>query len=192
MDKSCEEPFETPGMTPEDEFLWGVYDKRYTRLVPRRRPGEDDQALWDRLGPEGWELWAELGKPEGEYDIRRTYLNTTPHPIRLADEVGTFEVPPSGLIVSATIVEEAAGELPGDIRLVRSVFKPEPLAEDRLRKLHQRFHRDTGGKFHLIVIGSIIAAQAYPGLVYGMKACAGHERVPPEQKLMRGDEFVTF
>jgi hypothetical protein len=43
-----------------------------------------------------------------------------------------------------------------------------------------------------VVIGSLIAAQAYPERVYAMVACAGYERVPPDEKRMRPDKFTVF
>lgn len=43
-----------------------------------------------------------------------------------------------------------------------------------------------------IVVGSIIAAQAYPGDVCAMIPAEGFERVPPEQKKMRPDKFTIY
>lgn len=43
-----------------------------------------------------------------------------------------------------------------------------------------------------IIIGSIIAAQAYPGKVCAMIPAPGHERVPPAEKRMRTDKFTIF
>lgn len=51
------------------------------------------------------------------------------------------------------------------------------------------FARDTGVD---VIVGSIIAAQAYPGLVVGMTPCAGYERVPPNEKRMNPDKFTIF
>lgn len=42
------------------------------------------------------------------------------------------------------------------------------------------------------VIGSIIAAQAFPGRVLAMVPVPGYERVAPEQKRMRADKFTVF
>lgn len=43
-----------------------------------------------------------------------------------------------------------------------------------------------------IVVGSIIAAQAYPGNVVAMIPAMGYERVPPTEKRMRPDKFTVF
>ena len=43
-----------------------------------------------------------------------------------------------------------------------------------------------------IILGSIIAAQAYPGEVFAMISCDGYERVAPQEKRMRFDKFTTF
>lgn len=44
----------------------------------------------------------------------------------------------------------------------------------------------------LAVVGSIIAAQAYPGRVVAMTPVPGFERVSPAEKRMRCDKFTTF
>lgn len=43
-----------------------------------------------------------------------------------------------------------------------------------------------------LIVGSIIAAQAYPGDVVAMVPVSGFERVPPTEKRMRPDKFTTF
>ena len=43
-----------------------------------------------------------------------------------------------------------------------------------------------------IIIGSIIAAQAFPGRVLAMVPAPGFERVPPAEKRMRDDKFTVF
>jgi len=43
-----------------------------------------------------------------------------------------------------------------------------------------------------VIVGSIIAAQAYRGSVVAMVACPGYERVPPAEKRMRCDKFTIF
>ena len=42
------------------------------------------------------------------------------------------------------------------------------------------------------IIGSIIAAQAFPGRVLAMVPAPGFERVPPAEKRMRADKFSIF
>ena len=43
-----------------------------------------------------------------------------------------------------------------------------------------------------MVVGSIIAAQAYPGLVVAMVPAPGYERRPPAEKRMRPDKFTIY
>jgi len=43
-----------------------------------------------------------------------------------------------------------------------------------------------------IIVGSIIAAQAYPGQVVALMPAKGYERRPPSEKRMRADKFTVF
>jgi hypothetical protein len=43
-----------------------------------------------------------------------------------------------------------------------------------------------------MIVGSIIAAQAYPGSIKAMIPCEGYERVPPTEKRMRPDKFTVY
>jgi hypothetical protein len=43
-----------------------------------------------------------------------------------------------------------------------------------------------------LIVGSILAAQAYPGQIVAGVACQGFERVPPAEKRIRHDKFVVF
>ena len=43
-----------------------------------------------------------------------------------------------------------------------------------------------------IVVGSIIAAQAFPKTVVAMTPVPGYERVPSNQKRMNPDKFTVF
>lgn len=43
-----------------------------------------------------------------------------------------------------------------------------------------------------VVVGSIVAAQAYPGLVVSMMTAPGYERVSPAEKRMNPDKFTVF
>lgn len=43
-----------------------------------------------------------------------------------------------------------------------------------------------------VIVGSIIAAQAYPGQVVAMTPAPGYERVPPAEKRMNPYKFTTF
>ena len=43
-----------------------------------------------------------------------------------------------------------------------------------------------------VIVGSIIAAQAYPGEVVAMTPLPGYERVAPAEKRMNPHKFTTF
>lgn len=130
---------------------------------------------------------------EGEVDVV-SYINVTPHPITLTGTeetrlltdtvperpIETLVVPPSGLVVDALPVEQKAG-CRGAVRLVTTGWAAEPEALEVLQLL----------KGH-IVLGSLIAAQAYPGLVLALVPAPGFERVPPAEKRMRADKFTVF
>ena len=47
-------------------------------------------------------------------------------------------------------------------------------------------------KKNILIIGSIVAAQAYPGQVVAMTPAPGYERVPVDQKRMNPDKFTIF
>lgn len=114
----------------------------------------------------------------------RTYVNTTLHPINLqvGDEV--VEVPPSRVVISAKPDEIIVKEEDG-IKFVKTVFVGTREGEDTIEDLEFRFPG-------CLIIGSIIAAQAYPGKVLALCPAPGFERVPPNQKRMRADKFTVF
>jgi hypothetical protein len=44
----------------------------------------------------------------------------------------------------------------------------------------------------VLIVGSLVSAQAYPGRVVGMTPAPGFERVPPDQKRMSIVKFNVF
>ena len=117
-------------------------------------------------------------------------LNTTPHDITFGREdcSETIAVPPSGVLISAKVVEKQKqrplrlemGEV--DVECVSTEYLPNQKGWELLNEVPDR----------VIIIGSIIAAQAYPGLVFAMVPCAGFERVPIQEKRMRHNKFTMF
>lgn len=115
----------------------------------------------------------------------RVYVNTTPHPITLQDGEGNVHVvPPSGVLINARAVEEPAGGRDG-VKFVRTRFA----ADGESARVLDAIERAYPGAF---IIGSIIAAQAFPGRVLAMVPVPGYERVALEQKRMRADKFTVF
>lgn len=114
-------------------------------------------------------------------------VNTTPHLIRMqsADTGDVYEVPPCGVLINARATDVAAGKHSSGVELVKVVFEAD---EANIAKLEELEHNNPGA----VIIGSMIAAQAFPGRVCAMIAAAGFERVPPDQKRMRDDKFTIF
>ena len=117
---------------------------------------------------------------------RKIILNATPHPVTMVSQEGeVYTVEPCGTLINARPVEEFAGTHTSGAELVRTRFVADPASEEALARLEQE---NPGA----VIIGSIIAAQAFPGRVLAMVPAPGFERVPPAEKRMRDDKFTTF
>ena len=113
-------------------------------------------------------------------------VNTTPHPITFQDGAGTVTVPASQeLLLNAVPAEQAVDDL-----LVRTSFSGSSEGMKIIDAI-QGTPMPEGARRRLIV-GSIIAAQAYPGLVVAMTPAPGYERVAPAVKRMSVDKFTTY
>jgi hypothetical protein len=121
-----------------------------------------------------------------KYGVR--YINTTPHPIRFRDSEGDWELPPSGILINARPVEEQVPsphpQFAGLI-FVQTRFVGDPESEKALTRLEREYGP-------CLIIGSIIAAQAYPGRVAAMTPVPGYERVPVQEKRMHPLKFTIF
>jgi len=84
--------------------------------------------------------------------------------------------------ISAKPVEEVVFE-DDPIQLVKTVFQPTDKGWDILDNIPDDVD---------VVIGSIIAAQAYIGHIVRMTPAVGFERVPVAEKRMRPDKFTVF
>lgn len=124
-----------------------------------------------------------------------TYVNVTPHPITLAWPDGEeFEVPPSGILINAKPEEV--------LRKVLRSFGPDYAPTATISFVETHFVPDGASEMMIeaiteehpgaIIIGSIIAAQAFPDRVVAMVPVPGFERVPPVEKKMRTDKFTVF
>lgn len=114
-----------------------------------------------------------------------TVVNATPHPIRFKDltgEIVTINNDPEYLI-NALVEEETVNE--NGVTYATPTFVGTPEGDAIIAKIHQELPG-------AIIIGSIIAAQAYPGQVCGMTPVPGYERVAPADKLMRVDKFTRY
>jgi hypothetical protein len=109
--------------------------------------------------------------------------NATPHPITFQhphDADATIIVPPHG-IINASVIECVVTVNRG-VTYVGIDFKK---TEDGIAMLQSI-------PDGVVVVGSIIAAQAYGGEVVAMTPAPGFERVPPAEKRMNPDKFTTF
>lgn len=132
----------------------------------------------------GAEPWQALERYAAEVKVAvgAPIINVTPHPITFLVGERVVNVPPSGIVVNARPVEQPAGKFAG-VELVRTGFEADPAATELLKAIWT---------WQMIPVGSMIAAQAYPGKVLAMVPAPGFERVPPDQKRMRPDKFTTF
>lgn len=113
-------------------------------------------------------------------------INITPHELNIKGRMTGEKiiVPISGVLINAK-VEEKLVKQTGDIQFVLSAF----IADEEIKNDLLKF---LSFKPEVIIVGSIIAAQAYLGLVYGLCLAPGFERVAPQDKLMSTVKFTTF
>ena len=110
-------------------------------------------------------------------------INCTPHAIRFLDGEKIVSAEPSGYKINARAEEAIYAETP--CRLVKTMFRQTDEGLTEIMLLRAKYP-------DALLVGSIISAQAYPGLVVGMTPAAGYERVPPAEKLMATDKFSMF
>lgn len=120
-----------------------------------------------------------------------TVVNCTPHPLNfLSPEGETVVVPcsvPEGEKTGEAVISASSREVRVSDHLVKTEFLP---SEEGL-KILDRIEETFQGEKNVMVVGSIIAMNAYPGRVVGMIPAPGFERVPPAQKLMSVEKFNT-
>ena len=113
-------------------------------------------------------------------------VNTTPHPITFLDGTNIVTVPADpALLVNAKSVEKQVDEF-----LVTTVFVPTPEGTQLVENI-SKVCASLKAK-RCFIIGSIIAAQAYPGRVLAMTPAPGYERVPIAEKRMAINKFTVF
>jgi len=110
-------------------------------------------------------------------------VNTTPHQITFLVNGEDVVIPPSGVLINAAVDEEIVVE--NGIMFSKPRFVPEPASEAILQELVREYP-------DILVLGSIIAAQAYPGKVLGLCPAPGFERVPVQDKRMHASKFTRY
>lgn len=113
-------------------------------------------------------------------------VNTTPHPVAIQDVNGDVVMVPTSVLVNAKAEENQVSNI-----FVETVFTGTPDGEEIIKNIKDAY-KATACTDTLIIIGSIIAAQAYPGQVVAMCPVTGFERVAPSEKRMRCDKFTIF
>ena len=113
-------------------------------------------------------------------------LNATPHPLTMQDTNGDLVTVPTSVLINAKAEEKAVNDL-----FVTTVFVGTPEGKEIIRDIEGTY-RETGCADKLVIVGSIIASQAYPGKVVGLCPVPGFERVTPSEKRMRCDKFTVF
>ena len=110
-------------------------------------------------------------------------VNTTPHDITFQDGDQVVSIPNCGFIINARAVETVVSE--GVPSFVKTVFVGDEAGKNAIEAIRKEFP-------DAIIVGSIIAAQAYPGEVVAMTPMPGFERVPPAEKRMNPTKFTIF
>lgn len=118
---------------------------------------------------------------------KKVVFNTTPHPITFLKKEEVITIPSNSDFLLNAKVEET--QVSAD--LVTSTF----VGSDDGRKIIaeiQDWAAQNYPEYDLRIVGSIIAAQAYPGQVVGMTPAPGYERVAPAEKRMSLEKFTVF
>lgn len=111
-------------------------------------------------------------------------VNTTPHPITIQDVEGDIITVPTSVLVNADSKERQVDSL-----YVETVFIGTSDGAEIIQNIEDAY-KETGCPDRLVIVGSIIAAQAYPEKIAAMCPVPGYERVAPSEKRMRCDKFT--
>lgn len=112
------------------------------------------------------------------------YINVTPHPINFGYEDKVIELPCSGHIINAQ-PQEVTVKVTNGVECVNTQFLKNEEGESILHKIKCVYP-------NALIVGSIIAAQAYPGEVVALTPCPGYERVAPSEKRMNLNKVTIF
>lgn len=111
--------------------------------------------------------------------------NVTQHPLRFLMADGTVETIPSSGVVAHAERDEEEEPSPAGVTFVRVAWRPSHRSLGGLTLIRQAFP-------DAVIVGSLIAAQAHPGLVCCAIAAEGYERVEAAEKVVRPDRFTRF
>lgn len=119
--------------------------------------------------------------------MKKNIVNVTPHGLTFQCNTSgvCYTLEPSGIVINATPVEQECAPHSCGAILVRTAFVASAAEEAKVALLEQS---NPGA----VLVGSIIAAQAFPGRVLAMVPAPGFERVAPAEKRMQDNKFTTF
>lgn len=113
-------------------------------------------------------------------------VNATPHPITFETMNGWLvTVEPSGKKMPAKAEEHIVYTEDG-VEYVTTVFEPTEQGNAEIEEIK------AWSDNKIIIVGSLVSAQAYKGKVVAMVPVKGYERVAPAEKRMRVDKFTIF
>lgn len=120
-------------------------------------------------------------------------LNCTPHDIKFKHEVtGDVKViPNAGFTLKASVEFELAFEQDG-VEYVRSTYLGSQDVNLEWVEINQIKSKLYKQGIRVIVVGSIISAQAYPGLVVSPIPVKGEERLHPAERHYSATRFNIF
>ena len=115
------------------------------------------------------------------------FINTTPHDVTFGDVDFTTVLPKSNVLINAKPVKEEIGESFG-VKFSKTSFVGTDEEKEKIIALREDILKEEGVNF-VVIVGSIIAMNAFPGLVAGLVPVPGYERVSPAEKRMSLKEF---
>jgi len=114
------------------------------------------------------------------FSTGRTILNTTPYTISFDDDGKGVKVPSCGFLLNSTVSEEKVSDIFTTTKYIGN--------QEGFRFLEAVKEIDE----NIIIVGSIVSAQAYPRKVVAMCAMKGYEKAAPGKKRMNPNLFTIF
>lgn len=114
-------------------------------------------------------------------------VNTTPHPVNMVNGDLSLQVtiPCSGVLINAKAVTSSVDSGIDGVKYQHTSFVADQDTLDALKAFKVN-------NPDVVIIGSLIAAQAYPGLVVAMVAHPDYMRVAPADKKMLIDTYTVY
>ena len=110
----------------------------------------------------------------------RTIMNTTPYTISFDDNGKGVKVPSCGFLLNSTVSEEKVSDIFITTKYIGNQLGFKFL--DAVKEIDE----------NIIIVGSIVSAQAYPRKVVAMSAMKGYEKAAPGKKRMNTNLFTIF